>query len=401
MAGGLLDFLFSQGGQGGGLLGSLGQQGGQQMGPDGMPMQISPGPQQQMLNVPNLPQQQPMMPSQGMPGMTPQNQAPGMAGSLDPSFFANQVRQNQQPAGLLFNADSGLLGGMRGALNQIGDPQGQRQQQAIQNYLAVKAAEEKPQYMKVQDPNTGIDRLVQIQPFGRGASYLNPNEPGGQGGPPQPNPAIPAGADVKTYREKIGAAAAANEEDAVKSAKAAADMQPHIDKMTAAYERAIELNAIGPYAGSTPARMLNKYVVGGEGEKARQDYELAKAAVQARITAAQNKGEGAVSNYERGLYAAQFPDLQMLDPHSGLATLKQIQQQTGQTIGAGKIPSMGQAPAVAPVLNRPAVGAPSSPAGPAIAPPSGAIRLTSKAQFDMLPSGSTFIAPDGSTRRKP
>lgn len=410
---GLLDFLFQgQGGQGGGLLGMLGQQGGQggmQMGADGMPMQISPGPQQQMLNVPNLPQQQPMQ----QPGMTPQMpQGGGMAGSLDPSFFANQVRQNQQPPGMLFNADSGLLGGMRGALNQISDPQGQRQQQAIQNYLAVKAAEEKPQYMKIQDPATGIERLVQIQPFGRGAGYVNPAEPSGAA-PAPADTSIPPGSDVKTVREARGKAAVANEEDAVKSAKAAADFAPAIDQAVAAYERAHAAGATGPVIASPAGRAIGKYVTGSDAEKARQDYDLAIASVKARVTAAQNKGEGQVSNFERQMYGAQFPDLQALDPQSQLQVLRQLQAQTHQTVAAGKIPALGQTPSVTPVLNRPSIpgglpqqgappaqGAPAAPGGPAIAPPSAPVRVTTQAQYNLLPSGSPYIAPDGSPRTK-
>lgn len=377
---GLLDFLFQ--GQGGGILGG---QGGVQMGADGMPMQVNPGPQQQMLNVPNAP---------------PQPSPQGMAGSLDPSFFANQVRQTQQQPGLFFGADSGMLGGLRGALNQIGDPQGLRQQHAIQNYLAVKAAEEKPQYQIVDDPATGAKRIVMLQPFGRGASYVNPSEPAG--GPPSVrDPSIPAGADIKTVREKRGAAAVANEEDAVKSAKAAADFQPIVDQAVAAYERAIGQNAIGPYAGSAPMRLFNKYGAGGEAEKARQDYDIAKAALQARITAAQNKGEGQVSNFERQMYAAQFPDLTALDPENQLKYLKQIQEQTRQTVGAGKIPSIGQAPQVGAVLNRPTVsGASPAASSPPAAPQAAPTQVQNKAAYDALPSGAPYIAPDGSVRTK-
>jgi hypothetical protein len=383
------------------------------MGPDGMPMQISPGPQQQMLNVPNMPQQQ--------PGMMPQNQNPGMAGSLDPSFFANQVRQNQQPPGLLFNADSGMLGGLRGALNQISDPQGQRQQQAIQNYLAVKAAEEKPQYQVVEDPNSGVKRLVQIQPFGRGASYVNPSEPGAAGGgaPPQPPPGAVPGADLHTMREATAKAAVANQEEAVKSAKAAADLAPHIEEMHKAYEDAIKLGATGPISASpyfgrpisTGLAVLGDATGLGTDtnqkgkESARQRYEIAKSAVQARITAAQNKGEGQVSNFERAMYAAQFPELTALDPETQLKTLTQIRDQARQTTAAGQIPALGQAPQVSAVLNRPSVsggasGAPAPPAGPAIAPPSAPVRVMTQAQYNLLPPGSPYIDPKGVPRTK-
>lgn len=43
----------------------------------------------------------------------------------------------------------------------------------------------------------------------------------------------------------------------------------------------------------------------------------------------------------------------------------------------------------------------SAPRGMAGAKTAGAQRITDKAAFDALPSGTVFIAPDGTTRRKP
>lgn len=189
-----------------------------------------------------------------------------------------------------------------------------------------------------------------------------------QGMPTQTAEPVPPGVDPKEYRKRLADAHVTNQEDAVKSAKAAADFQPIVDQAVAAYERAIGQSAIGPYAGSAPTRMLNKYVVGGEAEKARQDYEIARAALQARITAAQNKGEGAVSNFERQMYAAQFPELTAMEPEKQLEYLKQIQAQTKQTAAAGQIPSLGQAPQVGAVMQRPSVGGP-APQPPQAAPP--------------------------------
>lgn len=106
----------------------------------------------------------------------------------------------------------GLMGGLRGALEGLADPQGLRRQQALQNYIALeqlkmaqKAAEEKPQIQKL---NVGGDeRLVQINPYGRGASFINPT------GMPQPQPGtppIPPGADPKTFRVKTAEQAVEN-----------------------------------------------------------------------------------------------------------------------------------------------------------------------------------------------
>lgn len=402
---GLLDFLM-QGQGGGGLLG-FGQQ---------QPMNIQP-PQQQA----GLMMQQPQ--------------------GIDPQMFARMV-QPQQPSMFdnpLVHLGLGLAGGNtagEGISNGLKGLQGyqasqqQQQQQALANYVGLtklqleqKAAEEKPQYQKLMGAD-GQEHIVLLQPYGRGANYVNP-----QGAPPT-DPTLPAGVNGKAVAEARGKAFAANEEDAVKSAKAAADLQPHINEMHDAYDAAIKAGAIGPVMGSAVERANEKYnplmrmgLIGNpQAEAARQRYEIAKSAVQARITAAQNKGEGAVSNYERSMYAAQFPELTAMDPETQIKTLRQIRDQNQQTIAAGKIPSIGQAPQVGAVLNRPAVAppaapmnppgpppqagappqaAPASPSAPAIAPPSAPIKVTAKAQFDMLPAGSLFIAPDGTTRRKP
>lgn len=404
---GLIDFLFANQ-NGGGLLG-LGQQ---------QPMNIQPPAQQA--------------------GVMQQPQG------IDPQMFARMI-QPQQPS-MLDNpfvhlglglaggntAGEGIANGLKG-LQSYQANQGQQQQLALANYIGLtklqleqKAAEEKPQYQKIKGAD-GQEHIVLLQPYGHGANYVNP-----QGAPPA-DPTIPAGVNGMAVTQARGKAFAANEEDAVKSAKAAADLQPHINEMHDAYDAAIKAGAVGPVVASAPARYAatgmaslgNATGLGSTSapmEAARQRYDIAKAAVQARITAAQNKGEGSVSNYERSMYAQQFPELTALDPDTQIKTLRQIRDQNQQTIAAGKIPAIGQAPQVGAVLDRPAVtpqaapmsapgatpqpgappqAAPASPAGPSIAPPSAPIKVSSKAQFDMLPSGSTFVAPDGTTRRKP
>jgi hypothetical protein len=172
---------------------------------------------------------------------------------------------------------------------------------------------------------------------------------------PTPGTEVPAGVDPKEYRKRLADAHVTNQEDSVKSAKAAADFQPIVDQAVAAYERAIASGAVGPITASPAGRAIGKYVTGSEAEKARQDYDLARSALQARITAAQNKGEGAVSNFERQMYAAQFPDLTSIEPDKQLQYLKQIQAQTRQTQQAGQIPALGQAPQVGAVMNRPSI----------------------------------------------
>lgn len=335
----------------------------------------------------------------------------GYPGGIDPAIIKALGGQQPNPLltfGLGLASGNTAAEGIRGALNQIADPEGRRAQMAIQNYIALKklgleerAAQEKPQYQISEDPNTGLKRIVLLQPYGQGASYVNPTEPGGASAPPtQPIAGLPPGADVKTAREKLAAAAIANQEEAVKSAKAAADFQPVIDQAVEAYQRAIDTNAVGPISGSKAARAFNTYSgIGAEGEKARQDYDRAKAAVAARITASQNKGEGAVSNFERQMYSAQFPDLTNLDPQSQLRYLKQIQAQTAQTAKAGQITGLGQTPETSAVMNRPSIPGGLQPPGQQ-APAAGIPQPKTKAEYDALPSGSPYLDPNGTPRTK-
>ncbi len=163
-------------------------------------------------------------------------------------------------------------------------------------------------------------RLIPVQ-------GMDPN----QGGAP-----APPGVNVQAYRKKLGQVAATNEEDTFKSAKAAAEFKPFIDQAVSAYEGAAGKGGIGPIVGNPIARSVNQYTLGTDAEKARQNYDQALSNVQLRITAAQNKGEGAVSNFERQMYSKQFPDLQALDPQQKLQYLKQIQSITDQAISAGQ-----------------------------------------------------------------
>jgi hypothetical protein len=165
---------------------------------------------------------------------------------------------------------------------------------------------------------------------------------------------IPAGVNATDLLKKRGEAMAANEEDAVKSAKAAAELKPYLDAAAIAYRKAINAGAIGPIAGSEWPR---KAAALGHtaAESARQDYDTALKNLQARITAAQNKGEGQVSNFERQMYAAQFPTLTATDPEDQFKYLQHLRNVTAQTIGQGGVPGLGQTPTVAPIMQRPEI----------------------------------------------
>lgn len=151
--------------------------------------------------------------------------------------------------------------------------------------------------------------------------------------------------EAKTMREARAKAVIANEEDAVKSARAAAEFKPALDEMTSAYEALVKSGGIGPIQGSEYGRKAQALTgIGTANESLRQRYDTAKAKVQAQITAAQNKGEGQVSNFERRMYAAQFPELSAIDPATQLPFLRQLQTTTNQTINIGRGTSLGGAP---------------------------------------------------------
>jgi hypothetical protein len=258
---------------------------------------------------------------------------------------------------------------------------------------------EKPQVQKLNVG--GDDRLVRVTPDGR-SSYLEPT--GGQ--PPDPNaPPVPPGMDPKIWRKERTEAEIKNQQESIRSAKAAADLKPWLDEMHDAYEAAHKIGAIGPVAGSTPGRYLatGMATIGDatglgsqskELEAARQRYDKAKANVNMRMAAAQLEGQGAVSNFERMLQGAQFPDLTALDPDEQLRTLKHLRNMADQTVKAGKSSPLSSSPSVSNVLDRPVVGQPAPQ--PAAQP----IKVTTQAQYNMIPPGQTYVAPDGSIRTK-
>lgn len=205
---------------------------------------------------------------------------------------------------------------------------------------------------------------------------------------------LPPEVSPKIVRKERSEALVTNEQAAVNSAKAAGDLKPLIDAAAVAYQRAIKAGAVGQTVGSPAVRAGAKYLWGGEAETARQDYDKAIAAVQARITAAQNKGQGAVSDYERKMYGMQFPDLQAADPKDQIKFLNQLQETTNQTIEAGRSPMLGKQPTVP--LDRPPVREPPKP--PKVDGKQSAAPVATKMQLDAAkrdPQGAIDAAKAG------
>ena len=205
---------------------------------------------------------------------------------------------------------------------------------------------------------------------GYGTGGMGPGGFGGSGASTQPSiPFTSAGTaqsgqgpvEAKTMREARAKAVISNEEEAVKSAKAAAEFKPALDEMTAAYEALAKAGGVGPIQGSEYGRKFQATTgLGAANESLRQRYDTAKGKVQALITAAQNKAEGAVSNYERQMFGAQFPQLNAVDASTQLPFLRQLQASSDQAIAAGRGTSLGPSPGT---FTRPPIEQPSTSAG--------------------------------------
>lgn len=223
----------------------------------------------------------------------------------------------------------------------------------MQNGKPIYTAPANQQIHEMELPN-GVKAQVIFDPQAGKMRLATPEEIGAA----QQSSELPPEVNPRTVREKRSQDFVANEQAATQNAKAAADFKPLMDQAVSSYERATKAGGVGPIAGSAVNRAGAKYITGpifgSEAEKARQDYDTALAGIQARIVAAQNKGEGQVSNFERALYASQFPNLQRLDPEDQIKYLKQLQAHTNQTIETGGKSMLGKQPSI--VTERPAIG---------------------------------------------
>jgi hypothetical protein len=175
-----------------------------------------------------------------------------------------------------------------------------------------------------------------------------------------PAPAVPTappastGPDVavtpsfKAQRQELGKKTAEIQAEQVKDAKAAADLQPLLDDVVNSWEKLSRFRregvntALGPVVGSDIGRAPTKLFGGSEEERLRHTYEQALNTLKAQATAAFNKGQGAVSNYERQLYAAIFPGFTTTNPEYDLAYLRQMQDKSRQTAKLGRETEIGK-----------------------------------------------------------
>lgn len=127
-------------------------------------------------------------------------------------------------------------------------------------------------------------------------------------------------------QEAQTAAAAAKDElkqkaDRQKAQQQAADIAPVYERALDAYERALKLGAIGPWAASGFMRAGGS-LAGTPAESARRDYEKAIAELKLRKGQEFMKGQGAVSDRERAMLAEMFPDINASNPESQINILR-------------------------------------------------------------------------------
>jgi hypothetical protein len=154
--------------------------------------------------------------------------------------------------------------------------------------------------------------------------------------------------EPKAQATQLGQEKAKIELEAVKDAKAAADLQPLLDDAVKQWEQLIKFQRFGGLhtgtglvSGSTAARLPQRLLSSTE-EQLRQGYERTLASLRAKITSTMNQGQGAVSNYERQMYNQIFPEFTTSNPQGDLATLRQLQAKGRQVAGIGRETGLGK-----------------------------------------------------------
>jgi len=171
-------------------------------------------------------------------------------------------------------------------------------------------------------------RVAQAEPA---AAAPRPGEPGGP----------PLKPDTKTTRTEFAKKIVDQQALDVQAAQVAKDLQPYYDEAIAAWQDLMKGGGIGRVVGS-PVGRLGGALLSTDAEAARQRYDTAINRIKSRVSAIDFKGQGAVSNYERGLAAAQFPDLTTVDPAGQLNFLLQGRDAAQQAVETAKGSSVGQ-----------------------------------------------------------
>lgn len=256
---------------------------------------------------------------------------------------------------------------------------------------------------------------------------------------PEDTTGVPQGVDPQTYRQEQAKKIVAAEKDATDRNAVLQSAMPILDRAERAYRQLHDAGKIGPLNASSPNRIVGG-IFGTQAEIARQEYEAAAAELQLLQGQIKMKGQGSISDSERRLLALTLPKLDAADGSIGLSTLQGFRQQFNTAAERPQLPGYGSQagsvsrgsgipqtqPSVAappprmtmPSLEgggvstpmRPRAGAlqpqgqPGAQAAPASQQAAGSqppVRVSTPQEAASLPSGTTFLTPDGRLKVRP
>jgi hypothetical protein len=125
---------------------------------------------------------------------------------------------------------------------------------------------------------------------------------------------------------------------ATTAAKSAQVILPALDEAEKYFRQAAAGGGVGPLVAGKIGRPLDavspSWLPGGgkANEIARQNFDKAIASVRMAKSAINLKGQGAVSNFERTLAAADLPTLDVADPSVAINAFKRIREQLGEAL---------------------------------------------------------------------
>lgn len=236
--------------------------------------------------------------------------------------------------------------------------------------LAERAAEEKPTHQVLEDQN-GNKRLLQIEPYGKGIKDVTP------GGASAPNNPFASNGKMNEAQSKdaLYATRMYNAEKVLSDPKVTE-------------------------AGSSVGQRVLGAIPGVGNFLVNEGYQKFDQAQRDFINAVLRRESGAVISDSEFANARKqyFPE-----PGDSPAKLAQkranrLEAIKGIAAGAGQ----GFKPPFVPDAQGNLVERPAAAAAPAqaTAPQGGPKRVATKQEYDALPSGSTYVAPDGSVRTK-
>jgi hypothetical protein len=176
----------------------------------------------------------------------------------------------------------------------------------------VKTPDDKPPHtFDAVDPVSGRKVTMMVGKDGKAVPVAVPERPR--------DPSIPAGVDEETYKKEKAKGAVKNEAATLASKRSAQEVMPYIDDAIDAYSKLVKGGGLGQVAAWGPNRVLESSL-GTNMESERQRYERALNNINTMVNVF--KGQGAVSDFERKLMQARFPEMNVINGQAGLDELK-------------------------------------------------------------------------------